>query len=494
MFKIKFISVFGLFFILFSGLGEPVGSCQTILSQKVNQKSDNPLSQLTPCNRAMADGNLDEAIGLCTQEMALSPKSAELYNTRGVAFYLKQDHDAAIADYSKAISLDPKGKPNFYTNRGMAYAGKGLFDSAVIDFDQAIAMDPNYFLAYSGRGRAYAGKGDLDRAIAEYTRSLELDPYPHKSGSGITYLDRGDAYFAKEKYELALLDYQNALQGFPEDPHTFSRMGRSLYFLERYEEASRIFQQGLEKARDENQKADLNYELAMSYAALGEYSKAAILLGERKILGVEISKVSTGIKVERVHKGAPADLGGIKAKDIITDFNGEPLAAMDLKQFIDTILEKPKFGSKVQVRILRDGTSLEKSIVAGIPENLPILAREEKARMPAAAPGPLVQIRKVEIRPGAVPPGGRFDLVVEYFVSDSSLKQSQVPVQFSFSILQGEKTLYGPHPVEIMSSNSQNTIRTEPLNASNRKGTYLLKVSVTYKKVAAEKSVELRVE
>jgi len=492
MSKQKFITVFGLFLILFSGLGEQVGSCQIILSQNINQKSDDSLSQSTPCNRAILDGKYDEAIPLCTQEIALSPKSADGYNTRGVAYYLKQNYDAAIADYSKAISLDPKGKPNFYTNRGMAYAGKGLFDPAIIDFDQAIAMDPKDFLAYSGRGRAYAGKGDLDRAIAEYTRSLGLDPFPHKSG--ITYVDRGDAYLAKEKYELALLDYQNALKSFPEDPYFFSRMGRSLYLLERYEEASRIFQQGLEKAKDENQKADLNYELAMSYAALGEYSKAAILMGERKSFGVEISKVSNGIKVERVHKGAPADLGGIKAKDIMTDFNGEKLAAMDLKQFIDTILEKPKFGSKVKVIILRDGTSLEKSIVAGIPANLPILAREEEARMPAVSPTPLIQIRKVEIRPGAVPPGGRFDLVVEYFVSDSSLKQEQLPVQFSFSILQGEKTLYGSTPLEIMSSNSQNTIRTEPLNASNRRGTYLLKVSLTYKKVAAEKSVELRVE
>jgi len=492
MSKQKFITVFGLFLILFSGLGERVGSCQIILSQNINQKSDDSLSQSTPCNRAILDGKYDEAIPLCTQEIALSPKSADGYNTRGVAYYLKQDYDAAIADYSKAISLDPKGKPNFYTNRGMAYAGKGLFDPAIIDFDQAIAMDPKDFLAYSGRGRAYAGKGDLDRAIAEYTRSLGLDPFPHKSG--ITYVDRGDAYLAKEKYELALLDYQNALKSFPEDPNTFSRIGRSLYLLERYEEASRIFQQGLEKTKDESHKADLIFELAMSYAALGEYPKAATLLGERKVFGVEISKVSNGIKVERVHKGAPADLGGIKAKDIITDFNGEKLAARDLKQFIDTIMEKPEFGSKVKVMILRDGTSLEKSIVAGIPANLPILAREEESRMPAASPGPLVQIRKVEIRPGAVPPGGRFDLVVEYFVSDSSLKQEQLPVQFSFSILQGEKTLYGPNPLEIMSSNSKDTIRTEPLNASNRRGTYLLKVSLTYKKVAAEKSVELRVE
>ena len=121
--KQKFITVFVLFLFFISGY-----SCQTIPSQNISKKSDDPLSQSTPCNRAILDGKFDEAIPLCTQEIALSPTSAEKYNTRGVAYYLKQNYDAAIADYSKAITLDPKGTPNFYTNRGMAYAGKGLFD------------------------------------------------------------------------------------------------------------------------------------------------------------------------------------------------------------------------------------------------------------------------------------------------------------------------------------------------------------------------------
>jgi S1-C subfamily serine protease len=72
---------------------------------------------------------------------------------------------------------------------------------------------------------------------------------------------------------------------------------------------------------------------------------AANILGERKALGVEIFKVDTGIKVQRVHKGGPADLSGIKAEDILTEFYGEKLAAMDLVQFLDTLLET-QFGLK----------------------------------------------------------------------------------------------------------------------------------------------------
>jgi tetratricopeptide (TPR) repeat protein len=489
----KIITLFGLFLILFPGLGEQVGSCQIILSQNIDQKNEDPLRQLTPCNRAIVEGRYDEAVALCTQEIDLSPRSAEAYHSRGIVHYLKQNYDAAIADYDKAINLDPKGRSNFYANRGMAYIGKGLFDKAFSDLDRAISMDPKDFRAYQGRGRAYAGKGDLDRAIADYTRSLELDPWPDQSG--ITRADRGDAYFAKGQYESALFDYQKALSSFPDDPYTFLRIGRSLYRLERFGEASQSFQEGLKNAKEENLKADLRYELAMSHAALGEYAKVANLLGEKKILGVQIAKVPNGFNVVSVQKGTPADLGGIKPKDILMDFNGEKLAAMDVRQFIEKTLQKQKFGSIAKVVVLREGAYLEKKVAVGMPANLTALAREEDApRMPAVLPVPLILIRKVEIKPVVVPPGGRFDLILEYSVGDPALKEEQLPVQFSFSILQGEKTLYSQAPMNLMSRNSQNTTRTEPLNASNRKGVCLLKVLLAYKNFASEKSVELRIE
>jgi tetratricopeptide (TPR) repeat protein len=493
MAKQKFITVFVLILLLFPGFGEKDVFSQIIPSQNAGPKNEDPLSQLTPCNRAIAEWRYDEAVALCTQEIDLSPRSAEAYHSRGIVYYLKQNYDAAIADYDKAISLDPKGRSNFYANRGMAYIGKGLFDKAFSDLDRAISMDPKDFRAYGGRGRAYAGRGDLDRAIADYTRSLELDPWPDQSG--ITRADRGDAYFAKEQYESALFDYQKALGSFPDDPYTLLRIGRSLYRLERFGEAQQSFQTGLKNAKEENLKADLRYELAMSHAALGEYAKVANLLGEKKIIGLKIAKLPNGFNVVSVQKGAPADLAGIRPKDILVDFNGEKLAALDVRQFIEKTLQKPKFGSIAKVVVLRNGAYLEKKIVVGMPANLTALVREEDApRMPGVSPVPLILIRKIEIKPAVVPPGGRFDLILEYSVGDPALKEEQLPVQFSFSILQGEKTLYSQAPTNLMSRNSQNTTRTEPLNASNRKGVYLLKVLLTYQNYASEKSVELRIE
>jgi len=506
MFHTRWTVAAALFLLLTLSAAPPDGHCRPSGSQNRNKKSDPSLEELTPCNRAVAESKLDEAIALCSEEIGRSPKAATLYNSRALAYYLKQNYEAAIADYSKAIALDPK-EPLFYTNRGMAYVGNGLLDRAIADFDRAIAMDPQSLLAYVGRGRAYLGKGLLDRAIDEYTRSLEIGPF--WSNKPDVFVERGDAYYRRGNYELALSDYQSALgenksdfigdffsQHIRENPYTFWRIGRALCSLARYQEASREFQEGLTIAKDEAQREDLNFEMGMCFVAQGDYEQGSRVLGDRKIIGFEISKVPEGFKVERVFKGSPADLVGIEAQDTITEFNGDELAARDLRYFIDTLIAKQNFGSKVTVKILRGGDSLEKSVVVGIPANLPAIAKEEDtAAIAAVSEAALLELRKLEIKPESVATGANFDLVVEYFVSDSSAKQEQVLVRLSLVILQGGKTLYSPSPVEVLSYNAgKNTRRTEPLKASNRQGIYTIRVSLAYKNFAAEESIDLRIE
>jgi len=494
------------FLLLTLNAAPPEGHCQPSGSQNKNQETDPSQTDLTPCNRAVADWQLDDAIALCSEEIGRSPKDATLYNTRALAYYLKQNYDAAIADYSKAINLDPK-EGLFYTNRGMAYIGNGLFDRAIVDFDRAIAMDPQSLLAYVGRGRAYVGKGLLDRAIAEYTRSLEIGPFwPDKPR---VLIDRGDAYFRQENYELALSDYQSALgtnqsdffgdfysQRVRDDPYTFLRTGRTLCALARYQEASREFQEGLTITKDAAQREALIYEMGMCFVAQGDYEQGSRVLGDRKIIGFEISKVPEGFGVERVFKGSSADLAGIKVQDTITEFNGEGLAAIDLRYFIDTLVAEQDFGSKVTVKILRSGASLEKSVVVGIPASLPALAKEEDtAPVAGVSEAPVLELRKLEIKPESVVPGASFDLVVEYFVSDSSARQEQILVQLSFAIFQDGKVLYSPGPAEVLSYNAGRiTKRIEPLKASTRRGVYSIEVSLAYKNFAAEKSIDLRIE
>ncbi len=99
----------------------------------------------------------------------------------------KGKYDDAIADYDKAIALDPN-VAIAYTNRGLAYGRKGAFDRAIADYTKAIALDPNFADAYTNRGVACYMRGDKEQAIADFRKALEIDPSDHLTKNNLKAL------------------------------------------------------------------------------------------------------------------------------------------------------------------------------------------------------------------------------------------------------------------------------------------------------------------
>ena len=58
---------------------------------------------------------------------------------------------------------------------GRALSDAGDYDAAIADYDRAIAINPDDAAAYYNRGLAKAGKGDYDAAIADCERAGALD-------------------------------------------------------------------------------------------------------------------------------------------------------------------------------------------------------------------------------------------------------------------------------------------------------------------------------
>jgi tetratricopeptide (TPR) repeat protein len=117
----------------------------------------------------------------------------------GRACFDKGEIDRAIADYDKAIALNPN-IATAYANRGLAYRKKG-------EVDRAIALDPEDAAAYFNRGLAHESKGEVDRAIADYSKAIEVNPKYAKA-----YSNRGIAYEKKGDKEQAIADYREALE------------------------------------------------------------------------------------------------------------------------------------------------------------------------------------------------------------------------------------------------------------------------------------------
>jgi lipoprotein NlpI len=150
------------------------------------------------------------------------------YFNRGVAEKANGDLEGAIADYNRAIELDPKFGAA-YSNRGNAKQAKGDLDGAIADCDRAIELDPKDATAHKYRGVAKKAKGDLEGAIADYNRAIELDPK-----FAAAYFHRGIAKQAKGDLKGAIGDINGAIERNNQDfyPRLFlwlmrSRLGES---------------------------------------------------------------------------------------------------------------------------------------------------------------------------------------------------------------------------------------------------------------------------
>ena len=120
-------------------------------------------------------GDIDKAIADFTKAVEVNPKSARAYDFRGALYSKRNERDLAIADFEKAIAINPK-YVNAYNNRGIVYGRKGEIEKAIADYTTAMEIDPKYTWAYNNRGLAYGRKGEIDKALADFDKAIELDP------------------------------------------------------------------------------------------------------------------------------------------------------------------------------------------------------------------------------------------------------------------------------------------------------------------------------
>jgi Tfp pilus assembly protein PilF len=121
-------------------------------------------------------GQLDEAIGLYRQSIALWP-TADAHTYLGWAYSFQGRLDEAIAQCEIAIRLDPQfGNP--YNDIGVYLMQQEKFDEAIPWLEkakQAKRYEPRHF-PYINLGRVYVSKGMLQKAIEEFKGALERNP------------------------------------------------------------------------------------------------------------------------------------------------------------------------------------------------------------------------------------------------------------------------------------------------------------------------------
>lgn len=213
-------------------------------------------------------GDFDLALADANKAIELSPQSSDAFYARGFAYEEKfrSKYDSliqplAIADYEKALKLNPKNGlalldktylrkivsyidfslilsdydlaiqylkaggnsadlARAYGLRGLAYADEFIYDKAISDYTTALKLRPNYITIFNRRGDAYQSDKKLDAAIADYSEYLKVKP------SARIFNERAGIYEEKGEISKAVADYRAALALEPNNNTAKTRLAK----------------------------------------------------------------------------------------------------------------------------------------------------------------------------------------------------------------------------------------------------------------------------
>jgi len=124
-------------------------------------------------HEALKRGEVDKAIVLYTEALNLAPDDCDILSDRATAFLHKKDKLRAMADFNKAVKLDPNYSFR-YAARAFAKQNFGDLDGAVEDYKKAVDLDPDDAVAQNNLGLLLEQQGYKKEADERFKRADKL--------------------------------------------------------------------------------------------------------------------------------------------------------------------------------------------------------------------------------------------------------------------------------------------------------------------------------
>jgi len=221
----------------------------------------------------------DKAIAEYEKAIAIDPVFEEAHNGLGISYYTMGMYDKAVVEYEKAIDINPKHDDAYY-NLGLTYDRAGMYDRAVAEYEKAIAINPQNAKAYNDLGFIYNMKGMYDRAIATCERAISINPRFVQA-----YNNLGLIYHTKGIYDAALASYEMALSINPRYAESHHNMGLAYFAQGRNDKAIAAYERAL---LINPNLAQANNYLGLAYYTQGNYSMAKIYFDKALALGYKV--------------------------------------------------------------------------------------------------------------------------------------------------------------------------------------------------------------
>jgi tetratricopeptide (TPR) repeat protein len=209
-----------------------------------------------------------------------SPKTAKDYYMSGTIKVKRGMYVNAVADYDKAIKLDPY-YAEAYNARALTKDKINDFNGAVVDYEKAIQTrnikgnktqlagdaDIKNVTFHMQQGKIKIDLYDYDGADKDFTKAINIIP-----SYGPAYIARGDARLKSEKYYDALSDYNRAMKFWPKLTYdSLRKIGNLEMHFENYDKAVEAYRNVVDY--DKN-NVDSRYKLTDVLIMSGNFSDA----------------------------------------------------------------------------------------------------------------------------------------------------------------------------------------------------------------------------
>jgi len=249
-------------------LGQYMHPYQTELKQQTwkKQRADIELS---------AFDDMDRFVSTMTDRLVKEPNNIKWYLARGDAYFKLHEFDKAVADFSRALSIDKDSSPAWY-GRGMAYGRVGQIDKGIADLGEFINRNPTSSLGYTKRGVRHLWKGDRANAEKDLRKAVQLNPNNAEAHDdlGVIHAQRGDL-------KQAVQHFSTTIRVDPAYLKAYHNLAMAHHLAGEHHKALEMVNKALAIKSDEKVSLLLKSQIL---AAQGKHQQAAAIQDEAEFL------------------------------------------------------------------------------------------------------------------------------------------------------------------------------------------------------------------
>lgn len=237
------------------------------LTQKPIKLTENNTEELDETEKK----ETTDAINDLDEQITENPNDVKLYLSRAAQFSKLQKYDEAIADYTKAIELNPTAKT--YYLRAMCYILKLEYEPAYSDLSIALEHEPENVDYLSSMADVCSSLKKYEENLSCLKTLLKTD-----NENAILYAMAGDSSVNLGDIDNALTYYENALKYYSnatskagvKKESLYAAKGNCLKSVSNYSDAVTAYTKSLELASI----TSLYFQRGFCYIQLGKYEDA----------------------------------------------------------------------------------------------------------------------------------------------------------------------------------------------------------------------------